>query len=138
MDQSSHTYEIDHLLVRLAENSFRARFVLVEPELGYLRTKGMDTIRTHAKEFISKRLSSAFPPNDGKQTPFRYHPVFVAQHATATCCRGCLSEWHGIPKGIPLSDEQQNYVSDVIMRWLEVRFSHDRNRAKQGTPPSES
>ncbi len=22
------------------------------------------------------------------------HPVFVAQHATATCCRECIRKWH--------------------------------------------
>ena len=56
--------------------------------------------------------------NDGKQTPMRGHPVFVAQHATATCCRGCLEKWHRIPKGRDLTWEEQEYVVDVIMEWI--------------------
>jgi hypothetical protein len=45
--------------------------------------------------------------------------VFVAQHATATCCRTCLERWHAVPKGHALSAEEQGYVVDVITRWLE-------------------
>jgi hypothetical protein len=44
--------------------------------------------------------------------------VFVAQHATATCCRGCLEKWHRIPRGQPLSDRQIEYILEVIQRWL--------------------
>jgi Domain of unknown function (DUF4186) len=64
-----------------------------------LRALGMEVIREHAGELLGKRLAPAEPRNDGKQTPYRGHPVFVAQHATATCCRTCLERWHGIPKG---------------------------------------
>jgi hypothetical protein len=39
-------------------------------------------------DFLSKRLAAASPPNDGKQTPFKGHPVFTVQHATATCAAG--------------------------------------------------
>ena len=49
----------------------------------------------------------------------RGHPVFVAQHATATCCRGCLEKWHGIPKGRALTENEQRYVAGVLMRWID-------------------
>ncbi|MCP9485713.1 MAG: DUF4186 domain-containing protein [Gaiellaceae bacterium MAG52_C11] len=39
---------------------------------------------------IAQRVAPAAPRKDGKQTPYRGHPVFVAQHATATCCRTVL------------------------------------------------
>jgi hypothetical protein len=81
--------------------------------------KGLPTVLEHAAKFIDERLAPAEPANDGKQTPFRNHPVFIAQHATATCCRGCLEKWHRIPKGRPLSPEQQRYIVSVIQRWLE-------------------
>jgi uncharacterized protein YuzB (UPF0349 family) len=45
--------------------------------------------------------------------------VFVAQHATGTCCRSCLQQSHGIVTGRVLSAEEQEYVVDVIWRWLE-------------------
>jgi hypothetical protein len=76
-------------------------------------------MRRHAGELIAKRLAPAEPDKDGKQTPYRNHPVFVAQHATATCCRTCLERWHGIPKGRALTAEEQAYVFDVISRWIE-------------------
>jgi hypothetical protein len=46
------------------------------------------------------------------------HPFFVAQHATATCCRGCLKKWHGIPCGRPLTQEEIDYILDVNAAWL--------------------
>ena len=79
----------------------------------------MSTILDHARDFIAKRLAPAAPVKDGRQTPMRGHPVFVAQHATATCCRSCLAKWHGIPAGRELSVEEQAYVVRAIERWLK-------------------
>ena len=79
----------------------------------------MDVIKTHAYDFITKRLAPSIIPNDGKQTPMRGHPVFIAQHATATCCRGCLYKWHKIKPGTELSEEQINYVVTVLMEWIK-------------------
>jgi hypothetical protein len=78
----------------------------------------MATVLGHARDFIAQRLAPAAPPNDGRQTPFRGHPVFVAQHATATCCRTCLAKNHGISQGTALSAEEQDYVVAVITRWI--------------------
>lgn len=72
----------------------------------------------HAAEFVEKRIAPASPRNDGKQTPWRDHPVFVAQHATATCCRSCLQKWHQIPAGRELTAEEQQYIVEVIGSWL--------------------
>lgn len=73
---------------------------------------------SHGADFIEKRLAPAHPQNDGKQTPIRNHPVFVVQHATATCCRGCLEKWHAIPRGRELTDQEKGYVLEIIRRWL--------------------
>lgn len=72
----------------------------------------------HAADFIEKRLAPAFPRNDGKQTPMRHHPVFIAQHATATCCRNCLQKWHAIPKGRLLETSEKGNILEVIKTWL--------------------
>lgn len=109
----------EDLFRRLARSEFRSRFSLKEKDRAYVQEKGLDTIRSHAHDFIGSRLAPAHPKNDGKQTPMRGHPVFIAQHATATCCRSCLEKWHHIPQGVPLSQEQQDYVVDVIMAWIE-------------------
>ena len=109
---------VQEVLSRLSHSPFRSRIHLREQELDYLRKTGLSEVLKHAAEFIEKRLAPAAPVNDGKQTPWRNHPVFVAQHATATCCRGCLQKWHQIPKGRALIAEEQEYVVDVIGGWL--------------------
>ena len=103
----------------LERSAFRRRFHLGAADRAYLEKRGRETIRDHARDFIAGRLAPAAPANDGKQTPFRGHPVFVAQHATATCCRGCLAKWHGLPRGRELSAEEQSYVVSVIDGWLD-------------------
>ena len=104
---------------KLAQSRFRSGFSLKTNDRAYVREKGMDTVKIHAVDIVGKRLSPENPANDGKQTPMRGHPVFVAQHATATCCRGCLEKWHGIPRGIRLTEEQQEYVVGIIMEWIK-------------------
>ena len=62
----------------------------------------------------------------------RNHPVFVAQHATATCCRKCLKKWHDIETGKELTVDQISYVVSVIIRWMRHRFDKEGgNRASQ-------
>lgn len=109
---------IDDVLGRLSRSAFRRRFALGRTERAYLAGRGLDTVLAHAKGLIAARLAPAEPANDGRQTPFRGHPVFVAQHATATCCRSCLAKWHRIPRGRPLTAAEQDHVVAVIARWL--------------------
>ena len=109
---------LDDLFEALGRSTFRRRFRLRGADLAYLRAKGMDTVLRHADEMIAARLAPAEPQNDGKQTPMRGHPVFVAQHATGTCCRGCLAKWHRIPKGRDLTDSERAHVVGVIERWI--------------------
>jgi len=110
------------LFERLAKSKFRSSFKLGPKELAYLNEKGAALIRDHAHEFVTKRLAPAALPNDGKQTPMRNHPVFIAQHATATCCRKCLFKWHGIEKGRQLTESEIDYIVSVIMRWISLQY----------------
>lgn len=107
------------LFSRLDKSKFRSSFHLKRKDIDYIHKKGMGKIREHAADFIRKREASAFIKNDGKQTPYKGHPVFVAQHATATCCRGCINKWHKLPKDTKLSQMQQDYLVEVIMTWIE-------------------
>lgn len=92
-------------------------------ERQYCLDKGPEVIDRHAADFIRQRLAPAAPINDGKQTPMRGHPVFIAQHATATRCRGCLEKWHAIPHGRALSEPEQDYIVQVIHRWLVLQMN---------------
>ncbi|WP_234996861.1 DUF4186 domain-containing protein [Pseudonocardia thermophila] len=116
----------DELAVRLrriGQHPFRARFRLRGRDRAIVDLRGIATVRRHAEELIGDRLAPAQPRNDGKQTPYRGHPVFVAQHATATCCRACLQRWHGIPAGRPLDPAERTYVVAAICRWITWQYA---------------
>jgi hypothetical protein len=110
--------DVQDVLDNLQNSEFRRNIRLRKKESDYLHDKGMKTILSHAADFIEKRLAPAEPVNDGKQTPWRNHPVFVTQHATATCCRGCLEKWHDIPKGQELVEPEKRHIIEIIERWL--------------------
>ena len=111
---------IEIMLAKLKESQFRNSFHLNKKMKEYVNEKGESVLREHAYDFISKRLGPAVIPNDGKQTPMRQvHPVFIAQHACACCCRGCLEKWHHIPKGRELTEEEIEYIVNLLMKWIE-------------------
>ena len=110
---------IEECFSKLARSPFRSRFHLTKKDKEYAEKIGTDALRQHAEEFVAARLSPAFIPNDGKQTPMRGHPVFLAQHACACCCRGCLNKWYHVPKGVPLTEMQQQKIVDLLMAWIE-------------------
>lgn len=114
---------INETLSKLKKSAFRSGFHLTEKDKAYIAEKGMDTIRKHAEEFVRTRLAPAHPPNDGKQTPMRGHPVFVAQHACACCCRGCLEKWYRVPQGKELIDVQQEKIVNLLMAWIMEEIS---------------
>lgn len=110
---------IEKTMERLSHSTFRSKFVLSDKDRAYARSKGKTTIDRHACELLRSRVGAANPVKDGKQTPWRGHPVFTAQHATATCCRGCIEKWHHIPHGRELTDEEIRRLADLIMAWIE-------------------
>ena len=114
--------DINYLLYRLSKSKFRSSFHLKEKDIEYIDKKGLDKIKDHAYDFINKRLKPSVIPNDGKQTPMRGHPVFIAEHATATCCRGCLNKWYSITKNRELTDVEVDYIVKVIMMWIENEY----------------
>lgn len=111
------------VLRALQTSSFRARFALSQKDSAYACTKHRDVITKHAQDFIRDRLAPSVIPNDGKQTPMRHHPVFTAQHATATCCRGCLQKWYGIPSGRSLTEAEQSRIVALIMAWITLQLN---------------
>jgi hypothetical protein len=110
--------DVEEILNELQNSEFRRSIRLGKKETDYLNDKGLEIVLTHAADFIEKRLAPAEPANDGKQTPRRNHPVFIAQHATAACCRGCLAKWHDIPKGRELRETEKRHIVEIIGRWL--------------------
>ena len=125
---------LDQRLDAIARHPFRAKFHLRGRDRATAELSGPATIRRHAGELIAKRLAPAEPYKDGKQTPYRGHPVFVAQHATATCCRTCLLRWHQIPRGRELTPEERAYVVNVIFRWIQREMTNSPRRPARTGP----
>lgn len=109
---------IENKLNSLSESKFRNSFKLSDKDKNYILDKGICKIIEHAYDFVNERLVSDKILNDGKQTPMKGHPVFIAQHATATCCRGCLYKWHNISKNKKLTDNEINYIVSIIVVWI--------------------
>jgi hypothetical protein len=110
------TYE--ELKPRLGRSKFRSRFKLTDKDRSYIANKGWNAIEAQIRKIINQRLATAFPENDGQQTPMRNHPIFIAQHATATCCRSCLNKWHRITPGRALTEKDIDYIAGIILGWL--------------------
>lgn len=110
---------IDNKLDSLSKSKFRSSFKLKKKDLDYISNKGYDVIEKHAYRFIRERLALKIIDNDGKQTPMRGHPVFIAQHATACCCRGCLYKWHHIEKDKELSEKEIRFIVCLIIEWIK-------------------
>ena len=111
---------MEEVLYKLSKSKFRSSFHLNKKMKEYVLEKGIDKIKSHAYDFINERIKPAYPKNDGKQTPTRQvHPVFIAQHACACCCRGCIEKWHNIHKGKELTEKEVNYIVELIMMWIK-------------------
>lgn len=120
--EAAADYDFEEVFRRLGKSDFRRRFRLSDGSAEYAREKGPELIRRHAADIIRKRLAPAHPANDGRQTPMRGHPVFVAQHATGCCCRGCLMKWHGIPRGRELTAGEQDYIVALLAEWIKKQL----------------
>lgn len=116
--------KIKNILDRLSKSKFRSSFHLKDKDILYIEDKGIDKIRNHAYDFVTKRLADTSNVTDGKQTPMKGHPVFIAQHATGTCCRRCLEKWHHISKNKNMTDDDIKYVVDIIMSWIEKEYDN--------------
>ena len=112
------TKSYDAAFARLKKSKFRSRFHLSATDRKYVADKGWTTIRSHCEDFVRTRLAPVGPPNDGRQTPMRGHPVFIAQHACACCCRDCLAKGLKEPRGAPIPAERQQGIVDFLMAWI--------------------
>ena len=109
---------INKKIVSLSLSKFRNSFHLTKKDIIYIDKHGLEKICQDAYDIINKRLAPQVISNDGKQTPFHGHPVFIAQHATGCCCRTCLYKWHHIPPNKNLTTNEINYIVAIIMTWI--------------------
>ena len=121
---------IDEALEKLSKSKFRSSFHLKEKDIEYINKVGIEKIRQHAKDFIKTRLAPKYIPNDGKQTPMKGHPVFIAQHACGCCCRGCLNKWYLVNKSTELTEIQQEKIVNLLMAWIKKEYNSKINTQK--------
>ena len=117
---------INNKLDELSKSKFRSSFHLRKYMREYIKEKGYKEIEKHTYDILNKNIKPAYPNNDGKQTPMKNHPVFIAQHATACCCRSCLYKWHNINKGVELTDNQINYLVMLIIKWIVKEMREEK------------
>lgn len=115
---------MENKLLALSKSKFRSSFKLKQIDIEYINKIGIEKLVSHAYDIINKRLRPKVIENDGKQTPMKGHPVFIAQHATATCCRSCLFKWHKIKKDIELTDLEVKYIVNIIMKWILKQYEN--------------
>jgi hypothetical protein len=103
----------------LGNSKFRSNF--------HLKQKDIDLASRHRQKGAIVRWTMFSTDRAGR----RDHPVFIAQHAPATCCRERIRKWHKIQPGRDLSEVQQDYLVDVIMTWIEKEYAHAIEEAEQ-------
>ena len=112
----------NNVINKLQKSKFRSSFKLKQKDIDYINEKGMSMIKRHAVDFINQKLAPANPEKDGKQTPMKYHPVFIAMHACACCCRTCLYKWHKIPMNKELTKDEKNYIYGLLIYWITLEY----------------
>jgi hypothetical protein len=98
----------------------------------HAKKKGMLALLENVPKRLLQSIGKAQPFRDGTQTPFEGRAVYYAQHATATCCRKCVEEWHGIPRGRELTAEEIQYLGQLVVRYLDGRL---KDIPQEGTKP---
>lgn len=112
----------NNVINKLQKSKFRSSFKLKQKDIDYINEKEMSMIKRHAVDFINQKLAPANPENDGKQTPMKNHPVFIAMHACACCCRTCLYKWHKIPMNKELTKDEKNYIYGLLIYWITLEY----------------
>ena len=107
-----------------------------ETALNHALRKGLGGLREAVETRLSKYVG---PPSselfrDGTQTPLNGNVIYYAQHATATCCRKCSEEWHGINRERRLTADEIGYMTELIMLYVQDRLP-DLPYQGQKVPP---
>lgn len=75
-----------------------------------------------AAKRIQQSVGRARHPREGQQTPYEGNVLYYAQHSVAACCRKCVEYWHGIPMGNALTDDEVQYLTQLVLLYVEQRM----------------
>lgn len=114
---------VDTLFYRLSLCSDRTKHTLsyeqTFDEISMVYTKTKEELFNDAMQIIGEKIKIK-PKNDWYQTPYHGHPVYIAMHATASCCRICLGQWYNISERGTLTIVQMKYIADILLKWIDL------------------
>ena len=124
-DLTDVNYTFESLRYELIRHHFW-HISLSQYAIDYARRKGKIALAQAAQKRIQQAVGNPTHPLQGRQTPRESSPtanaIHYAQHATASCCRPCLEEWHGIPLDRPLTTDELTYLTELAMLYVEARL----------------
>jgi len=139
-DLGDVTHTMTSLNFEFIRHHFWAHVVLDPHAVNYARRKGRIGMVAAMEHRIRQSVGPGRPFHDGGQTPLEgsHDPRHYAQHATASCCRKCIEEWHGIPQGKPLTTEQITYLRDLAMIYIDKQLPDLSNLGEKVAPIRDS
>lgn len=130
--------DVDHTFEALKRERIRHHYFHRESTqhaVNYAQRAGAKALDERVRKRVRNSIGPAQPYRDGAQTPVNgKNPIHDAQHATATCCRRCFEYWYGIPVGGELTERELDYASELILRFLNLRYP-DLPDEPQKIPP---
>jgi hypothetical protein len=106
--------------------------------INHAKRKGKRALReVEAEKRIRQSVGRARHPREGRQTPFERNVLYYAQHAVAACCRRCIAYWHGVPMDRDLADDEVEYLTSLVVRYLDARLP-ELNEMPMRVPPIRS
>jgi hypothetical protein len=117
--------DVDHTFTELRHEMIRHHFWHLEFDeraRNHALRKGRSALSLAASRRIEMSVGAENPSNDGRQTPFDGNVLYYAQHATASCCRTCIAYWHDIPKGRALTPDERQYLTGLVVRYIDERW----------------
>lgn len=120
--------DVDYTIKSLKQEFFRRRYWArnIDEELIIsVYKKSISEVEKEVEKRIRRYINKRFKENpyDGRQTPLDGSIIFYAQHATGTCCKKCIEEWHGIKRNDLLTDKQIKYLVKLIMVYIKKRMN---------------
>ena len=105
-DNLAHEKNYDHtaLFERLAQSAFRSKFKLSAKDKAYIQEKGVATIRSHAADFVAKRLA-----------PASKHPCGVIRSFLLNMLLAVVAE-NALPNGITYRQAERSQPKSSNMR----------------------
>jgi len=131
LKDADHTFRM--LKIEMIRHHFRHKEI-DDKALNHARRKGKAGIRVAIETRLRRSLRPK-NPWDGRQTRKEGNIIFYAQHATATCCRKCLEEWHAIPVDKELSEEEIAYLTELCAMFINERLPELTENGEKISPP---